>query len=99
MRGKGSLMATLAKNTRATIIPCLRYRNAPAAVDWLCQTFGFEKQLVVAGENGSIAHAQLGFGNGMIMLASVDDSPYGSFIKQPDEVRWSRDAERLCDRL
>jgi uncharacterized glyoxalase superfamily protein PhnB len=79
-------MATLAKNTRATIIPCLRYRNAPAAVDWLCQTFGFEKQLVVAGENGSIAHAQLSFGNGMIMLASVDDSPYGRFIKQPDEV-------------
>jgi hypothetical protein len=23
---------TLAKNTRATVIPCLRYRDAPAAI-------------------------------------------------------------------
>lgn len=32
-----------AKNTRATVIPCLRYRDAPAAIEWLCQAFGFEK--------------------------------------------------------
>jgi uncharacterized glyoxalase superfamily protein PhnB len=79
-------MATLAKKTRATVIPCLRYRNAPAAIDWLCQTFGFEKHLVAPGENGTIAHAQLSFGNGMIMLGSVTDSPYSRFIKQPDEI-------------
>ena len=52
-------MSTLAKNTRATVIPCLRYRDAPAAIDWLCQTFGFEKQLVVPNQDGTIAHAQL----------------------------------------
>ena len=40
-------MGSLAKTTTATIIPCLRYRNAPAAIDWLCETFGFERQLVV----------------------------------------------------
>jgi uncharacterized glyoxalase superfamily protein PhnB len=79
-------MTTLAKKTRATVIPCLRYRNAPAAIDWLCQTFGFEKQLVVPGENGTIAHAQLSFGNGMIMLGSVVDSPFGRLMKQPDEI-------------
>jgi uncharacterized glyoxalase superfamily protein PhnB len=33
-------MSSLAKNTKATVIPCLRYRNAPAAIEWLCQTFG-----------------------------------------------------------
>jgi uncharacterized glyoxalase superfamily protein PhnB len=44
----------------------LRYRNAPAAIDWLCQVFGFEKQLVVPDDDGTILHAQLGFGNGMI---------------------------------
>jgi uncharacterized glyoxalase superfamily protein PhnB len=79
-------MATLAKKTRTTVIPCLRYRDAPAAIDWLCQTFGFEKQLVVPGENGTIAHAQLSFGNGMIMLGSVVDSPFGRLMKQPDEI-------------
>ncbi len=64
-------MPSLAKNTKATVIPVLRYRDAPAAIEWLCQTFGFEKHLVVPNEDGSVAHAQLSFGNGMIMLASV----------------------------
>ena len=79
-------MSTLAKNTRATVIPCLRYRDAPAAIKWLCSTFGFEEQLVVPNPDGTIAHAQLRFGNGMIMLGSVVDSEYGRLIKQPDQI-------------
>src|SRR5262249_11670451 len=47
---------------------------------------GFEKQLVVPGEPGTIAHAQLGFGNGMIMLGSVKEGVYDRFLKQPDEI-------------
>jgi len=79
-------MASVAKDTRATVIPVLRYRNAPAAIDWLCRTFGFEKHLIVPEGDGRIAHAQLGFGNGMIMLASVTDTEFGRLMKQPDEV-------------
>ena len=74
------------KNTRATIIPCLRYRNAPAAIEWLCENFGFETHLVVSGENGVIEHAELSFGNGMIMLGSVKDDPFGQHLKQPDQL-------------
>jgi uncharacterized glyoxalase superfamily protein PhnB len=48
----------------------MRYRDAPAAIEWLAKAFGFEKHLVVPGENGTIEHAQLTFGNGMIMLGS-----------------------------
>ena len=40
-------MSSSAKNTRASIMPCLRYRDAPKAIEWLCSVFGFEKQLVV----------------------------------------------------
>ncbi|HYC23570.1 MAG TPA: VOC family protein [Candidatus Bathyarchaeia archaeon] len=79
-------MSTLAKETRATVIPCLRYRDAPKAIEWLCRTFGFEKQLVVPNPDGTIAHAQLRFGNGMIMLGSVIDSEFGRLIKQPDQI-------------
>jgi uncharacterized glyoxalase superfamily protein PhnB len=79
-------MSSLAKNTKSTIVPCLRYRNAPAAIEWLGQAFGFEKQLVIPNPDGTIAHAQLSFGNGMIMLGSVSDSEYGKFFKQPDEI-------------
>jgi uncharacterized glyoxalase superfamily protein PhnB len=61
-------MSHLAKAARTTVMPCLRYRNAPAAIEWLCEAFGFEKQAVYTNEDGTIAHAQLIFGNGMIML-------------------------------
>ena len=79
-------MGSLAESTTATVIPCLRYRNAPAAINWLCETFGFKRQLVVPGENDTIAHAQLSFGNGMIMLGSATDSAFGRLMKQPDET-------------
>ena len=58
------------KNAKVNIIPSLRYADAAKAIDWLCDAFGFERQMVVPGENGAIAHAQLGFGNGMLMLGS-----------------------------
>jgi len=79
-------MAEVFKQTQATIIPCLRYRNAAAAIDWLCDTFGFVRHLVVPMPDGSIAHAQLSFGNGMIMLGSVVDNEYARLMKQPDQI-------------
>lgn len=75
-----------AKNTKATVIPALRYRDAPAAIEWLCDTFGFEKQMVVPDDQGGIAHAQLSFGNGMIMLGSVRENEFGALMKQPNEI-------------
>jgi|SRR5262245_23475835 len=79
-------MSAIAKNTRATVISCMRYRNAPAAIEWLCRAFGFERHLVVPGEDGTIVHAQLSFGNGMIMLGSVLDNEFGRLMKQPSEI-------------
>lgn len=77
---------TNAKNTRVTIIPCLRYQNAPGAIEWLCNAFGFGKHLVVPGPDGTIAHAQLTFGNGMIMLGSIQDNEFGRLMKQPADI-------------
>lgn len=79
-------MSATAQHTTVTVIPCLRYRNAPAAIEWLCATFGFEKHLVVPGDKGTIAHAQLRLGNGMIMLGSIFDNEFGRLMKQPDEI-------------
>lgn len=100
-------MSALAKHTTATVIPCLRYRDAPKAIEWLCGTFGFEAQLVVPNPDGSIAHAQLRFGNGMIMIGSVLDTEFGRLMKQPDEVGGAEtqcayvvvaDADVICQR-
>jgi uncharacterized glyoxalase superfamily protein PhnB len=73
--------------TRSSAIPCLRYRDAPAAIEWLCRVFGFEKHLIVPLEGGRIAHAQLVHGAGMIMLGSTSqENAYGELVKLPSEV-------------
>ncbi|MBB5317341.1 VOC family protein [Tunturibacter empetritectus] len=72
----------------STIIPSLRYRDALGAIDWLVAAFGFKKQAVfVAPDNKTVQHAQLTYGNGMIMLGSVDNGgEAGKFMVQPDEI-------------
>ncbi len=81
-------MSDTAKNTRSTVVPCMRYRDAPKAMAWLCSVFGFEEQLVVPDSDGGVAHAQLRFGNGMVMLGSVAklDNAFGRLTRQPDEI-------------
>ena len=64
------------------IVPALRYRNAKAAIDWLCKAFGFEPKMVVPGEDGRIAHAELVLGNGMIMLGDAE-TEYSYLVGPP----------------
>ena len=81
------MTTTYAKVCKSPLIPSLRYRNAKTMIDWLCRAFGFAKNAVYLGPNDVVMHAQLTFGNGMIMLGSVDnDSPASKFFKQPDEI-------------
>lgn len=54
-----------------TVFPCLKYRNAPAAIAWLERAFGFTPGLVVPGDGGSVAHAQMRHGAGMLMCGSA----------------------------
>ena len=79
-------MAEGPKQTIATIVPAMRYRDAPAAIEWLCHAFGFEKHLVVPGEDGTIVHAQLVFGNGMVMLGSARESEFDNLQKPPSAL-------------
>ena len=79
-------MGTNAAKTRATVIPALRYRDAKAALGYLCDVLGFEKHSVYEGKDGTIMHAELSFGNGMIMLGSVTDTPFGKNMSQPADI-------------
>ena len=42
---------------------------------------------MVPNEDGTIAHAQLGYGNGMVMLGSIFDTEFGRLMKQPVEAK------------
>jgi uncharacterized glyoxalase superfamily protein PhnB len=72
---------------RASVIPALRYRDAHAAIKFLCDVFGFEKQAVYEGEDGSVAHAQLILDGGMIMLGSdAHEGDYAKLVRAPASV-------------
>jgi uncharacterized glyoxalase superfamily protein PhnB len=72
--------------TKSSVICGMRYRNAAAAIEWLCNVLGFARHAVYAGADGSIQHAELTLGGGMIMLGSIRDNEFGWHMKQPDEI-------------
>jgi uncharacterized glyoxalase superfamily protein PhnB len=72
--------------SRSTVMPALRYRNAPGAIDWLCQVFGFERHAVYANPDGTVAHAELTLNGGMIMLGSAKEDEHAQRYRSPDDL-------------
>lgn len=67
----------------STIIPVLRYRDAPSMVNWLCNSCGFQRHLIVEDGSGGIAHAQLTLGNSMVMLGTASEDEFGKLQRTP----------------
>lgn len=52
------------------ISSALFYQDPSRAIDWLCKAFGFEVRLKIEGPGGRIEHAELAFGDGLIMVGA-----------------------------
>src|SRR5688500_1061775 len=59
------------EDSRPNIFPAFKYQDAPAAIDWLERAFGFTRQGVHPGPGGTIVHAELKLGSGLIMRGSM----------------------------
>ena len=71
----------------SNLIPSVRYKDAHAAIDWLERAFGMKRHVVYEGKSGSIDHAELTFGSGMIMLGSATNTgPITQRYARPDEI-------------
>src|ERR1700741_2275744 len=79
-------MRVSADDIAVTAVPALRYRNVPAAIEWLCCTLGFEQQLLVRDDDGAIRYAELILGSCMVMLVPVRNSAFDDLLVQPDEI-------------
>jgi uncharacterized glyoxalase superfamily protein PhnB len=55
----------------ATVFPTLRYDDAAVAIDFLVEALGAERHAVYPGDDGRVQHAELRWGNGLIMLSSA----------------------------
>lgn len=52
------------------VIPAFRFRDAHGAIAFLTDALGFERNAVYPDDDGGVAHAELRFGDGMVMLGS-----------------------------
>ena len=70
----------------STIMPTLRYRDAEAAMVWLCKAFGFTEHLAARDGEGHLVHAELVLGGGMVMLGPIRDSEYDALLTAPSDI-------------
>ena len=72
------------------LIPCLRYDDAPAAIDFLCRAFGFTVQARHddPDDPAIVHHAQLMLDSNMVMLGSARPGGAGELYgwKTPREA-------------
>ena len=62
------------------LVSALGYQDADAAVGFLCRAFGFEERAVYRDEAGKVVHAELTFGNGMIMIGPDQGGAFGKMV-------------------
>ena len=53
-----------------TVFPWRTYDDAHAAIAFLESAFGAERHTFMADDDGGVAHAELRFGNGIVMVGS-----------------------------
>lgn len=60
------------ENQYPSVIPMLAYENGLAAIEWLSSAFGFREREAerYVSEDGTLGHAEMEAGGGIIMLAT-----------------------------
>ena len=91
---------------RQVFIPSVIYKDQRAALKWLEAAFGFEPSEVLTDAQGKIAHAEMSFGDGVIMVGS--EWPAWDWCKSPAStggkntqrihVRVEHDIDQHCAR-
>ena len=61
----------MSSNPTQRIFPYLQYDDAPAAIEFLTGTFGFQEVMRFPMPDGRLGHAEIRLGDAVIMLASA----------------------------
>lgn len=73
---------TVIEPPRPAFIPSVVYKDNRAALEWLQKAFGFEPSMVLTDSQDNIVHAEMSFGDGVVMIGSE----YFSWTKSPTRV-------------
>jgi uncharacterized glyoxalase superfamily protein PhnB len=80
-----------------TLYPALRYRDAPGAIRFLQEAFGFRELRTYANDDGTIAHAELAYGPSVVMLGTDREDQYGRRAGQGWLYLAVDDADAHCE--
>ncbi len=94
----------MAEFKRPTLTSALSYQDPKAALRWLEEAFGFEPVMVIIGEDGELAHSEMRYGDGLIMVGSewsaLRKSPksIGGYTTQSVHIQLDSDIDAHCER-
>ena len=85
------------------VIPYLAYDDAPAAVEFICNAFGFTERMRMPGPEGILMHAEVGYGDSVLMLSSAMPemgiaSPKGAASVHGNVTVYVDDIDAHCER-
>lgn len=91
---------------RPPLIPSVTYNDSRAALAWLQQAFGFEPSQVLTDSDGHIVHAEMAWGDGVVMIGGpwpgwdwlCSPKSAGGRNTQRVHVRVDRDIDGHCER-
>jgi len=66
------------------IYPFTRFADADAALEWLALAFGFEQRDVYRSDDGTIQHAEISLGPGIVMFGQGDPASQGIYVAVED---------------
>ena len=95
-------MADLAQ--RPAVVPALSYSDPMAAFEWLQSAFGFEPTMLITDAEGKLAHSEMAFEGGWIMVGSEWSADHKSPASidgkctQTVHVQVSKDIDGHCGR-
>ena len=67
---------------RPHFIPSVIYKDNRAALEWLQKAFGFEPSMVLIDSDGNIAHAEMTYGDGVVMVGNE----WADWTRSPESV-------------
>lgn len=89
---------------RAALTSALCYREPKAALKFLEAAFGFELTMLIEDNDGKLAHAEMGFGDSLIMIGNewtqMHKSPASidGFNTQTVHIHLEADIDAHCER-
>ncbi|HZZ13726.1 MAG TPA: VOC family protein [Paraburkholderia sp.] len=89
---------------RPSLGSAVYYKDPFAALDWLEKAFGFTRQMVITESDGQLAHSEMRFGDGYVMICreysadSASPASIGGKITQSVHVQLREGIDEHCAR-